>query len=417
MREDEARSWAREAFIYGLASVDLFRILRNFALDPTSPEFKAPLNAIHHSRALADPTDRSIVAMNVDTPYSYAWLDLRDGPVELTMPPVPEGRYMAAELFDLYTYIVGYISPRTTGRDGGTYLIAGPDHGDVDTRGLAVFHCPTQLCLVLVRTELFDDADMVNVAALQDGVQVQALGSEGASPLAPIEPVDVRAAPTLRFLEVLGWMLQLMPVLPEDEGVRVHIHELRSVSPEMTPAVTAGLAEGLADVIARTRTVQSSAEIFGSRAMLQSDPLSRAAGAFLGILGNAAEEYLGVGYHGDALGRPFDGAHRYRIHFPAGGLPPVDAFWSITVYDGDQFLYANPINRYRVSSHEVGSIPAEADGGLTILVQHEDPTDGTGIWLPCPSGPFSLTFRTYLPGEAIRSGTWTAPPVICEETP
>ena len=113
MRDEEARGWARETFVYGLASVDLYRILRNFALDPSSPEFKAPMNTIHHSRALADPSDRSIVAMNVDTPYSYAWLDLRDGPVELSMPPVPDGRYMAAELFDLYTFIVGYVSGRT----------------------------------------------------------------------------------------------------------------------------------------------------------------------------------------------------------------------------------------------------------------------------------------------------------------
>ena len=200
--------------------------------------------------------------------------------------------------------------------------------------------------------------------------------------------------------------------------MRRRIQALSSASPAvMSGEITAGLADGLADVVARTRTVRSSGEIFGSREMLQYDPLSRAAGAFLGILGNAAEEYLGVGYHGDADGRPFDGTHRYSIHFGQGGLPPVDAFWSITVYDADQFLYANPIDRYRVSSHDIGSIPADADGGLTIRVQNEPPTDVTGIWLPCPPGPFSLTFRTYLPGEAIRSGSWTAPPVTREETP
>lgn len=413
--ETDVRAWSREACVYGLATVDLYRILRNFALDPTSPEFKAPLNALHHSRALADPTDRSIVAMNVDTPYSYAWLDLRDGPVELTMPPVPEGRYMAAQLFDLYTYIVGYVSPRTTGRAGGTYLVVGPDSGDVDPGGLPVFHCPTELCLVLVRTELFDNADMVNVAALQDGIHVRATGPASAPPLVPIEPVDVRAAPTPGFLEVLDWMLQLMPVLPEDEEVRTRIQALGAVPATQREDVVTGLAEGMADVIARTRTVQSSGEIFGSREHLKDDPLSRAAGAFLGILGNAAEEYLGVGYHGDSDGIPCDGTHRYTIRFRPGGLPPVDAFWSITVYDGDQFLYANPIDRYRVSSHDTGSMPADADGGLTIRVQNEPPIDGTSFWLPCPPGPFSLTFRTYLPGKAIRSGDWTAPPVTREE--
>ena len=268
---------------------------------------------------------------------------------------------------------------------------------------------------MLVRTELFDDADLPNVIALQDGVSVRALGTPTALPLVPIEPVDVREVPTLRFLEVLDWMLQLMPVLPEDEGVRSRIGELTVAPPELQAAMTAGLAEGLADVVARTRTVRSSAEIFGSREMLQSDPLSRAAGAFLGILGNAAEEYLGVGYQGDAEGEPFDGAHRYRIHFPAGGLPPVDAFWSITVYDGDRFLYANPIGRYRVSSHDLRGIPEDADGGWTVWVQHEPHNEATGVWLPCPPGPFTLTFRTYLPGEEIRSGAWTAPPVARED--
>lgn len=407
----DVRDWSREAFVYGLASVDLYRILRNFALDDSSSEFKAPLNEIHHSRALADPADRSIVAMNVDTPYSYAWLDLRNGPVELTMPPVPEGRYMAAELFDLYTFIVGYISPRTTGRSGGTYLVVGPDTGTIDSGGAPVFECPTHLCLVLVRTELFDDGDMVNVAALQDGIQVRALGGGTVAPLVPIEAVDVRATPTPRFLDVLAWMLSLMPVLPGDEGVRSRIEALAAAA-DGEANITDGLADGQAEVIARTRTVRSSGEIFGSREMLQEDPLSRAAGAFLGILGNAAEEYLGVGYHGDADGRPFDGSHRYSIRFAPGGLPPVDAFWSITVYDADQFLYANPIHRYRVSSHDLVDTAMDPDGGLTIRVQNDPPTDVTGIWLPCPPGRFSLTFRTYLPGLAIRSGAWTAPPVV-----
>ena len=324
--------------------------------------------------------------MNVDTPYSYAWLDLRDGPVELTMPPVPEGRYMAAELFDLYTYIVGYVSPRTTGRSGertwswdrtrrgrhaGTARLPLPDPA-----------VPRPRANRALRRRRHGQRRCAAGRHL-----VQAPGAGGASPLVPIEPVDVRAAPTPRFLEVLDWMLLLMPVLPEDEDVRGRIQALRGASrPRCRGTITAGLADGLADVVARTRTVRSSGEIFGSREMLQSDPLSRAAGAFLGILGNAAEEYLGVGYHGDADGRPFDGTHRYRIHFAAGGLPPVDAFWSITVYDGDQFLYANPIDRYRVSSHDIGSIPADADGGLTDPGPERTSDRGNGDLAAVPAG-------------------------------
>ena len=134
---------ARRAVPFGLPTVDLHRILVNFALDPRSAEFKAPLNQIHHARSLADPNDRSVVAMNVDTPYSYAWLDLRSGPVLLTMPPHSPERYMSAQIVDLYTYIVGYVSPRTVGNLGGTFLISGPvrwPRGRSGGRGVRVPH-------------------------------------------------------------------------------------------------------------------------------------------------------------------------------------------------------------------------------------------------------------------------------------
>ncbi len=164
----------RRAQVFGMPTIDLFRILDSFALDPASPEFKAPVGQFAHSRRLADPSDRSIVAMNVDTPYSYAWLDLRDEPVVLTLPAFESDRYVAAEIFDLYTYIVGYVSPRTNGTHGGSFLITGPGQTAEDT-GLPVFACPTQLCLVLVRTQLLGDADLPNVLALQGQMSVQLL--------------------------------------------------------------------------------------------------------------------------------------------------------------------------------------------------------------------------------------------------
>lgn len=144
---------ARRCVPYALPTVDLHRILVEFALDPTSPEYKAPLNRVHHSRALADPQDRSVVNLNVDTPYSYAWLDLRTGPVLLTMPAHEPDRYMSAQLVDLYTYIVDYVSPRTGGARGGTFLVRGPSAAGPDIAVDGVFECPTDLCLVLVRTQ------------------------------------------------------------------------------------------------------------------------------------------------------------------------------------------------------------------------------------------------------------------------
>jgi hypothetical protein len=230
----------------------------------------------------------------------------------------------------------------------------------------------------------------------------------------------VRSDPTSAFLSVLDWMLRLMPVIPDESDVR---HRLAMLGVAGNPALPfhpdsedeeellAGLAAGRDEVLARMATVRSSAELFGSRAHFAGDYLSKAAGAYLGILGNSAEEYLGVGYRADANGKPFDGSTDYAITFPSGGLPPVGAFWSITVYDHAQHLYRNELDRYVISSRHVEHMKRD-DGALTIRVQHHRPIeDEVANWLPCPAGPFGLTFRTYLPGPAIRSGTWTAPPV------
>jgi len=410
---------ARRAVPFGLPTVDLHRILVNFALDPRSGEFKAPLNQIHHARALADPNDKSVVAMNVDTPYSYAWLDLRAGPVLLTMPPHSPERYMSAQIVDLYTYIVGYVSPRTAGNLGGRYLIRGPSDGRPDVPVDRVFQCPTELCLVLIRTQLFDDDDMPEVAALQDAITVTPLGDRPSLPIPDTAPtVDVRQPLDLSFLRALNWMFHFMPTLPEDRRQR---EELENVSAETTmgrpgigTAVEEGLAQGMTDVMARCAAVRSSAELFGSRAFFAGDHLTMAAGAYLGILGNSAEEFLGVGYRADENGQPFNGAHDYAITFAANGLPPVAAFWSITVYDATGHLYANDLHRYVLGSRQVPAMTRDADGGLTIHISHLPPgSDRQSNWLPCPAGPFGLTFRTYLPDSAIRDGEWTAPPVRC----
>jgi len=132
-----------------------------------------------------------------------------------------------------------------------------------------------------------------------------------------------------------------------------------------------------------------------------------------GILGNSAEEYMGIGYHGDSKGRPFDGKHAYRIQFNVGDLPPVKAFWSITVYDANSLLYANPLNRYVINSPMIDQLTMDPDGGFTLYIQHESPDPEKEInWLPVLSEKFGLTFRCYQPGEAILNHTYNAPPVV-----
>jgi hypothetical protein len=238
---------------------------------------------------------------------------------------------------------------------------------------------------------------------------------------APIPIVDVRAAPTPAFFDVLAWMLAFMPPIPGDEAAWTALRELgieavRPLDPgdaTRRGAILAGMGQGLAAMAAFASAVTSSGQIFGSREFFAGDDTPRAVGAMLGILGNAAEEYLGIGWQADELGRPFTGERSYTIRFgPPQGLPPVDAFWSITLYDAERFLYANPVNRYVINSRGLAALVRDADGGVTIHVRHEAPAPARlPNWLPCPAGPFGLTFRTYLPRAEIRSGEWTAPPV------
>lgn len=421
---------AKAAFLWGYPVVDNYNVLYRYSLDRSSPEYKAPLNAISHARDVAGPEDRAIVSPNVDTPYSYAWLDLRAEPIVLSLPAFEKERYVSLQLIDAYTYILGYVTPRTNGTTGGDFLLAGPAwHGAAPPGVEQVFRSPTDLVLGLYRTQILGPGDLPKVQALQDRFRVRTLSEytksappPAAAALRPAAPLDVRREPTsMAFWSVLSWMLQFMPVLPEEAELRRSFERIGVVpgQPFATKdeatraALVEGMRQGLAEMNARSRTIKSSAEQFGSREFLKDDYLTRAVAAMIGIYGNAAEEYLGVGYTADSEGQAFDGRQSYRIRFAPGGLPPVGAFWSITAYTADRFVYANPLHRYGISSRMLGDLTKDPDGGVTLLVQHASPGPGREAnWLPVPATPFGLTFRTYQPGEAIRSGRWTAPPVV-----
>jgi hypothetical protein len=427
---DQTTSIAKEAFIYGYPIVDNHNIIHQYVLDKHSKEYKAPFNQVGHNRYVATPEDKAVVSINVDTPYSFAWLDLRTEPQVLTIPPFETDRYVSVELIDLYTYIAGYISPRTNGNAGGNYLVAGPDWPGVVPSGIkGVIHSPTQFVLALYRTQLFNPEDIENVHALQDRYLVHSLSTylgtpplPAAPPFVQVKPIDVRKeSEALQFFTILNTMLAYMPLLKEEAGLRSRFIKIGIVpgapfdvqDAEARKALEAGMRQGLLDMYDRARTVKSSAEIFGSRDHLKDDYLSRAVGALLGIYGNAGEEYLGVGYQADAEGKPFDGNCKYQIKFISNSLPPVSAFWSITAYNASKFLIDNPINRYVINSPMLPTLKKDADGGFTLYLQHETPgKDRESNWLPVSQDAFNLAFRTYQPGKAIMDGTWQAPPVV-----
>lgn len=212
-------------------------------------------------------------------------------------------------------------------------------------------------------------------------------------------------------------MLEFCPVHPSEKELRARfakIEDPASLSPESREALQAGMADGQRVIDERRARGESSATLFGTREYLKNDYLARAVGAQVGILANSREEALYLPHQRDAAGRPLDASkNRYVLRFAPGQLPPARAFWSLTMYDWPgQFLVANPLNRYLINSPMLPDLKRDADGGLTLHVQHDSPgKDKEPNWLPSPDGPFYAVLRLYWPNPQALDDTWKQPPL------
>jgi hypothetical protein len=434
--ETDVRALAGEAYIYGFPLVDNYRILHSYFVDAGGPEYKAPWNKIFNNARVYTPDDTAIQTPNSDTPYSYVGVDLRAEPLVFTVPHIEEGRYYSLQFIDLYTFNFAYVGSRGTGNGGGHYLLAGPAwQGDTPDGIDAVIRCETDLAFVLYRTQLFSPDDIENVKQIQAGYEVQPLSAFLGEPALdpapaidfypPLSAEDERTS--LAFFEELNFLLQFCPVVPTEVALRERLAALgiaagrpfdaASLAPDIRQAVEAGVADAWAALEGVRTGIEtgkvSSGDLFGTREYLNGNFLYRMAGAALGIYGNSKAEALYPAYGVDAHGQPLDGAHRYSLRFGPGQLPPVNAFWSVTMYTlPESLLHANPIDRYLINSAMLPNLNIDADGGLTLLVQHNSPgADQEANWLPAPAGPFQMVMRLYRPQDAALDGTWSAPPM------
>jgi hypothetical protein len=430
----EARAFAREAYIYGFPLVETYKTLYKQAIDQTSTDYKAPLNQLGHSRTVATPEDKFVVTPNSDTPYSFAWLDLRAEPMVITMPKIAPDRYYSVQLIDLYTHNFGFLGTRSFGNEGGDFLIAGTGwRGEKPPGVRAVIPCETQILYALFRTQLFNPADLKNVHQIQDAYQVRPLSlylGNPAPPGAPVvdwPPLADGMSESIQVFGYLNFLLQFCPTHPSEKELMARFARLgiaagkpfddRGLAPEIKKAMEAGMAavwqEDFAGFMKRANAGEvTSGDIFGTREFLKNNYLYRFAGAKLGLFGLSREEALYPPYFVDAQGDQLDGAKQaYILHFEQGQLPPAGAFWSFTMYDGPtQFLVANPLNRYLLNSTMLDSFQYGPDGSLTFYVQKDSPgADKESNWLPAPAGPFYCILRIYMPQPAVFNGTWKQP--------
>lgn len=432
----EARAIAREAYVYGFPMVDNYRIQHAYFVDATNPEYKGPWNTIVNVPRVYTPADTAIQTPNSDTPYSFVGLDLRAEPYVITVPPIEKDRYFSVQLIDWYTFNFDYIGSRTTGNDGGSFLVAGPGWQGETPAGIdKVFHAETEFVFPLVRTQLFDPADIENVKTIQAGYRVEPLSAFADQPAPPAAPAIDFLPPltpdeektSLAFFEQLNFILQFTPTVPSETELMARFAEIGvgagkpfdpdALTPETRTAMEQGIADAWADFATLKKRIDTgevtSGQLFGTRGYLKNDYLYRMAGAVLGIYGNSREEAIYPAYAVDATGAPLSGASRYTVHFAADALPPVNAFWSLTMYELPQsLLVANPLDRYLLNAPMLGQFVKDADGGLTFYIQHDSPgADKEANWLPAPEGPFFVAMRLYWPNEAALDGSWEHPPM------
>ena len=432
----EARAIAKEAYVYGFPMVDSYRIQHAYFVDSSNPEFKGPWNHLVNTPRVYTPADTAFVTPNSDTPYSWLGMDLRAEPLVLTMPAIDEKRYYSAQIIDGYTYIVDYIGTRATGNGAGSYLVAGPGwKGETPNGVKKVIRSDTDFNWGVYRTQLFNPADIDEVKKVQAGYKVQTLSAFLGQPapaaipisyIKPLTPAEQKTSP--EFFNMLNFALQFAPTHPSETALMARFAKIgvgagktidvSSLSPEMKTAIEQGMTDAWADLGNLQKTEidtgkVTTSDLFGSRAYLKNNYLYRMAGAAIGIGGNSKQEAMYPIYAVDANGQKLEGANRYTVKFASGQLPPVNAFWSLTMYRLPQsLLVANPINRYLINSPMLPDLVKDADGGLTLYVQNESPgKDKEPNWLPAPAGPFIAFMRLYWPKEAALDGTWKAPPM------
>ena len=340
-------------------------------------------------------------------------MDLRAEPIVFTVPPIAKERYWSLQLIDLYTHNFDIPGSRTTGNDGGSFLIAGPNWRGEKPKGITkVIRCETEIASAQFRTQLFNPADLDNVKKIQEQYIVKPLSAFLGQPAPkaapaidfpqPLTPVTQKTS--LEFFTLLNFYLQFCPTHPSEKALMDRFAKIgvgagqtfdaSKLSPETKKAIEAGMADAWAeftDLVGRINKGEvTSGDAFGTREYLKNNYLYRLAAAVIGIYGLSKEEAIYPTYFVDGDGQKLDGANRYTLRFNKGQLPPANSFWSLTMYDQPaSLLVANPINRYLLNSTMLSQFKMDDDGGLTLYVQQRITGQGQGSQLaPRAEGAF-----------------------------
>jgi hypothetical protein len=414
------RQTAAQAYVYGLAPLDEQRVIENF-----------PADTLINVTQLSTPAERLVPAPNVDTLYTVARLELASGPIVVHVPE-EHGRYYTLQLLDAYTNTFNYIGRRATGTHAGSFAITPPGwHGQLPS-GVKRISAPTATVWVLGRTLVNGPADVPNVNAIQHQYTLTPLRGFKGPPLPSVflPGSALRPPPVpqgLAFYDAMDAIMQRDPP-PHSDAAALGRFAAIGIGPGRKPSTERLSAATLRALLAGLTDGRNQLNAYGNRLMKTSQRAHEGWVVPPSATGNYGPDYLLRAYiAANALGanipteaiypfafvdrslKPLSGRHRYALHFAPGQLPPVGAFWSLTMYDKKLFLVPNAIGRYAVGDRTAG-LRRGRDGSLDILLQHAAPRQRSN-WLPAPAGTFVLALRLYQPKPRVLAGRWPLPTI------
>ncbi|RAI32413.1 DUF1254 domain-containing protein [Rhodoplanes serenus] len=435
--EQEAQAIGLDAYLYFYPLVTM-EITRRQATNvpPGKEPGRGPMNQFNHVRTYPAADFRIVVRPNFDTLYSSAWLDLGKEPMVISAPDAG-GRYYLLPMLDMWTDVFASPGWRTTGTRPASFLVTPPGWTGTVPADTTHIAAPTALVWVIGRTKTDGPTDYAAVHTIQDGFKVTPLSQWGKPPAPPpavaIDPtidmktppkVQVDTMPADRFFALAAELLRSNPPHITDQPMvarlkRIGFEPGKSFDlDKAAPAVRSALAKVPAEaqrlmdwkVPTLARVANGWSMNTDTMGVYGNYYLKRAIVAQLGLGANLPEDAVYPMNLADAAGQPLDGGNRYVLHFDKEALPPVDAFWSLTLYDAQGFQVPNPLDRFALSSWM--PLAYNADGSLDLYIQNTSPGPGReSNWLPAPKGAFNLLMRLYAPRSAALSGKWNPPPV------
>ena len=439
--EEDAHAIGVAAYVYFYPLVTM-DITRKQLTNVAKPEgIHTPMNTFANVAAFPPADLKVVVRPNFDTLYSSAWLDLTKEPMIISVPDT-HGRYYLLPMLDMWTDVFASPGWRTTGTHAGDFAVVPPGWSGTIPAGVVRIDAPTPYVWIIGRTKTDGPADYSAVHKIQAGFKITPMSRWGMPPEPVVGTVDpaidmktppktqVDTMPAGKFFAYAAEILKVQPPHITDQPILAQMERIGIVPGKsfdinkVDPSVKAGLESAPQDALALMAwKVPSLARVVNGWSMNTDTMgvygnyyLKRAIVAQVGLGANLPEDAIYPLNLADNTGKPLDGANAYVLHFDKGATPPVNAFWSVTLYDSEGFQVANNLNRFAVSSWM--PFKYNPDGSLDLYFQNTSPgADKQANWLPAPKGPFNLTMRLYAPKSDALTGKWNPPPVMKEAQP